>query len=125
MTANQVRHWQFPYGKGYVDVDPDRYAPVDKQVIAYACPRGHGFTRPFAPGATPPGEWDCPQHGERSAQPGRVLASLPEPLVETRPNRPKTSWAYLVERRSDTDLHQLLDEALAKRAAARADGNTT
>ncbi|MFJ8966969.1 RNA polymerase-binding protein RbpA [Lentzea sp. NPDC102401] len=107
------------YSKGPALTEADRDEPVEKQIALYACPRGHEFDRWLAPDADPPEEWECPQHGLRSPQPGLVLGPLPASRIGPRPGN--THWDHVKARRSIPELKELLAEALAKRGMDRCD----
>src|SRR5205807_9623889 len=81
--------------------------------VAFYCAKGH-VTRPsFAAEAAVPDSWDCPRCG----LPAGKDEAAPPPIPRTEPY--KTHLAYVRERRSDADGAAILEEALARRRAAR------
>lgn len=78
----------------------------------YLCPRGHVISIPFSVEADIPAEWEC-SCGEMAvirdgdAQTGEAE----DDEAASRPGR--THWDMLLERRSEEELAQLLEEQLA------------
>jgi len=79
-----------------------------RQRISFECPEGHQFTRVFAEEAETVAVWECPQCGRTALAANAVR---PEPK-KAKPAR--THWDMLMERRSASDLEQLLAERLAE-----------
>jgi ribosomal protein L37AE/L43A len=79
-----------------------------RQRISFECSEGHQFVRVFAEEAESVVVWECPQCG-RSAL--AANAARPEPK-KTKPVR--THWDMLMERRSTSDLEELLAQRLAE-----------
>lgn len=77
-----------------------------RQDVAFVCPNDHEFTLTFALEAELPTEWECPRCGEMSR---RADGVEPEPK-ETKPVR--THWDMLRERRSISELEEILAERL-------------
>jgi rubredoxin len=78
-----------------------------RQVVAYACPRGHEFEVPFAAEAEIPPAWECRVCGASAA---RVEGDVPA-AKQGKP--PRTHWDMLLERRSIEELEEILEERLA------------
>lgn len=78
-----------------------------RQSARYTCPRGHGFTVPFAAAAVPPAVWECRVCGSAA----ELNDGLPAPPPRSKPVR--THWDMLRERRSTEDLEEVLAERLA------------
>jgi len=77
-----------------------------RQNIAYKCKQGHEFEIPMSVEAEVPTTWECPRCGaEALSQDGRT----PEEKAE-KPAR--THWDMLLERRSITELEEILTERL-------------
>ena len=77
-----------------------------RQRVAYVCSQGHEFDIPMAADAEIPALWECPRCGaEALLRDGE----RPEPKAE-KPAR--THWDMLLERRSVTELEEILAERL-------------
>ena len=74
--------------------------------LGFDCPRGHHFELTFAQEADVPALWECPRCGLESKRSDGVE---PE-LKEVKPQR--THWDMLRERRSISELEDLLSERL-------------
>lgn len=86
---------------------PDRTAA--RRAVRYLCPHGHDFEVPFLaePNVVVPEVFECRQHG--------IEADVVDD-IDRRPKRPqkvRTHWDMLLERRSIPELEELLAEALA------------
>lgn len=80
------------------------FAP--RQLTSYDCPAGHTTTLPFAHDADIPYDWECAVCGAHA-----VLREGIEP--ERKPERKsRTHWDMLLERRSISDLEEVLAERL-------------
>jgi rubredoxin len=79
---------------------------ADRQTAAFDCPKGHHFEIPFAAEAELPPTWECRFCGATAT---RVDAEQPE---AKRSKPPRTHWDMLMERRTITDLEELLAERL-------------
>ncbi len=77
-----------------------------RQRVAYVCSQGHEFDIPMAAEAEIPFTWECPRCGAASRQRD---GSEPEGKLE-KPIR--THWDMLLERRSVTELEEILAERL-------------
>lgn len=77
-----------------------------RQEIGFDCARGHQFSVTFSAEADLPTLWDCPRCGLQAKRSDGVE---PE-LKETKPVR--THWDMLLERRSISELEELLAERL-------------
>ena len=77
-----------------------------RQDVAYACPHGHEFRLPFSAEAEVPSAWDCRVCGVEAL---KVDASRPE-TKKGKP--PRTHWDMLLERRTVSELEDLLHERL-------------
>lgn len=78
-----------------------------RQKVSFKCSNGHVFSIPMSTEADVPPLWECPRCGAQSANQD---GSLPEPKAE-KPIR--THWDMLLERRSVTELEEILAERLA------------
>src|SRR5262249_54818758 len=89
-----------------------------RQEIAFDCPKGHHFSVPFAAEAEIPATWECRVCG---AVAFTSAADLPTPK-KVKP--PRSHWDMLRERRSISDLEQVLAERLPLTRGERGiDGN--
>lgn len=77
-----------------------------RQEIGFDCPSGHHFNLMFAEEAEFPTQWECPRCGQTAS---RTDGSVAEEK-ETKP--PRTHWDMLLERRSISELEELLAERL-------------
>ena len=77
-----------------------------RQEIEFDCPHEHHFTITFSAEAELPTQWECPRCGAIAKRTDGVVA---EPK-ETKPVR--THWDMLLERRSISELEELLAERL-------------
>ncbi|SDE28244.1 RNA polymerase-binding protein RbpA [Auraticoccus monumenti] len=77
-----------------------------RQEIGFDCVRGHQFSVTFAAEADLPTLWDCPRCGSQAKRSDGVEAEV----KETKPAR--THWDMLLERRSISELEELLAERL-------------
>ena len=77
-----------------------------RQRVAYVCAQGHDFEIPMAAEADVPALWECPRCGAEGL---RRDGERPEPKAE-KPVR--THWDMLLERRSITELEEILTERL-------------
>ncbi|MDS1268735.1 RNA polymerase-binding protein RbpA [Lipingzhangella sp. LS1_29] len=83
--------------------------------VPFYCANGHETVPSFASEAAVPEEWECPRCGFPA---GKDRTQPPEP-PRTEPY--KTHLAYVKERRSDADGEAILEEALARLRANRAE----
>ncbi len=74
--------------------------------VGFDCPQGHHFELTFATDAELPAIWECPKCGKPA---NRTDGTLPEAKDE---KPPRTHWDMLIERRSISDLEELLAERL-------------
>ena len=77
-----------------------------RQEVGYDCSRHHHFTLVFSAEADIPSLWECPRCGAESL---RSDGQRPE-AKEEKPVR--THWDMLLERRSITELEEILTERL-------------
>jgi hypothetical protein len=77
---------------------------VARQQVGYKCPQGHEFEITMSDEAEVPATWECPRCG---AQALNVAGREPESKAE-KPAR--THWDMLRERRSISELEELLAE---------------
>jgi hypothetical protein len=77
-----------------------------RQVLGFDCPNGHHFEVTFSVEAELPTEWECPRCGSMAL---RSDGTKPEEK-DGKPQR--THWDMLRERRSISDLEDLLAERL-------------
>ncbi|MFC5994685.1 RNA polymerase-binding protein RbpA [Pseudonocardia hispaniensis] len=91
---------------GAVSYETDRnHDLAPRQLVRYVSPNGYEFEVPFATDAEPPATWESPQGGIGR----RVDGVAPEPK-KTKP--PRTHWDMLLERRTVSELEELLTERL-------------
>jgi hypothetical protein len=91
-------------GTSFEDESGIEFAP--RQRVTYDCPNGHEFDIPMAEDAEVPFTWECPRCGAESRQRD---GSAPDVKAE-KPAR--THWDMLLERRSITELEDILSERL-------------
>jgi hypothetical protein len=77
-----------------------------RQQVGYLCKRSHQFEITMSVEADVPAIWECPRCGEEALS---VDGILPEAKVE-KPAR--THWDMLLERRSISELEDILTERL-------------
>jgi predicted RNA-binding Zn-ribbon protein involved in translation (DUF1610 family) len=109
----------------------EHVVPVVTVVHSYHCPAGHVVTLRFAEDADEvPATWDCPKcgrtaHADETAARQESAAAGDGPLALFSPRTSasgKTHWDMLLERRTLTELEELLDERLALLRARDASG---
>lgn len=90
--------------KSFEDEKSIEFAP--RQEIGFDCPNDHHFTCAFSDEAELPTSWECPRCGQVAKRSDGV-----EMIVkEGKPQR--THWDMLLERRSISELEDLLAERL-------------
>jgi ribosomal protein L37AE/L43A len=77
-----------------------------RQQIEYACPQGHRFEVTMSVEADVPALWECPRCGSEALT---TIGIKPEEKAE-KPAR--THWDMLLERRSISELEDILTERL-------------
>mgnify|MGYP002751748738 FL=1 len=79
---------------------------VERKQVIYACPGGHEFGVAMATDAEPPATWEC-----RCGAEGLLRD---EPATDDKkPAKPqRTHWDMLLERRTEDELKELLQERL-------------
>ncbi len=77
-----------------------------RQRVVYVCPQGHTFDIPMSAEADIPPLWECPRCGAEALMKD---GERPEPKAE-KPVR--THWDMLLERRSVSELEEILAERL-------------
>ena len=90
--------------------------PAPRITAAYACPRGHEFTIPFAEDAEIPTTWECRLDGTAAS-----LVDGPTPEAK-KVKPPRTHWDMLLERRSMEELEEILNERLQEVRTRRGRG---
>jgi hypothetical protein len=77
-----------------------------RQEIEYICPDGHTFTITMADEAEVPDEWEDPKTGQlgRRVDGGEPVVKNEKPV--------RTHWDMLLERRSESELEEILTERL-------------
>src|SRR5215470_13590084 len=78
-----------------------------RQEVAFECPKGHRFSVPFAAEAEVPQKWECRICGAIAS-----TASGDEPAA-AKAKPPRSHWDMLMERRTISDLEEVLAERLA------------
>ncbi len=91
-------------GTSFEDESGIEFAP--RQLVSYDCANGHQFDIPMSSEAEIPFTWECPRCGASSRQRD---GSEPESKVD-KPVR--THWDMLLERRSISELEDILSERL-------------
>jgi len=77
-----------------------------RQQVGYACPQGHEFEITMSMEAEVPAVWECPRCGAEALSTSGI-----QPTLKTeKPTR--THWDMLLERRSVTELEDILRERL-------------
>ncbi|MBO9521064.1 MAG: RNA polymerase-binding protein RbpA [Nocardioidaceae bacterium] len=77
-----------------------------RQQVGYRCPRGHVFEITMSVEAEVPANWECPRCGE-------VALSVDGIVPEEKAEKPvRTHWDMLLERRSISELEDILTERL-------------
>ncbi|MGH3504354.1 MAG: RNA polymerase-binding protein RbpA [Nocardioidaceae bacterium] len=91
-------------GTSFEDESGIEFAP--RQSVAYDCPAGHEFEIPMSEEAEVPFTWECPRCGAESRQhdANQQDSQLDKPA--------RTHWDMLLERRSITELENILSERL-------------
>ena len=79
---------------------------VARKTVSFECQEGHVVTIPFAHDADIPARWQCPRCGADAV----VRDGSTAPAKAVKPGR--THWDMLLERRSVTELEELLQERL-------------
>jgi hypothetical protein len=77
-----------------------------RQQVGYACPQGHTFEITMSVEAEVPAKWECPRCGAEALSTDGIE---PEQKIE-KPVR--THWDMLLERRSISELEDILSERL-------------
>ena len=92
---------------GAVSYETDRNTELaPRQEAEYLCSKGHRFSVPFAADAEMPPTWECRADGTTAR-----LVDGNEPAAK-RAKPPRTHWDMLLERRSVSDLEEVLAERL-------------
>ena len=77
-----------------------------RQQVGYRCPQGHDFEITMSDEADVPAVWECPRCGEEALSTSGVER-------EVKAEKPvRTHWDMLLERRSITELEEILTERL-------------
>ena len=77
------------------------------QEVAFECPKGHRFSVPFAAEAEVPPTWECRICGATAS----TASGDQQAAAKAKP--PRSHWDMLMERRSISDLEEVLAERLA------------
>lgn len=94
---------------GAVSYETDRnHDLAPRRIVRYACPKDHEFEVPFSDDAEVPATWECRLHGTES----EIIDGEQQEQKKTKPAR--THWDMLLERRSISELEELLTERLAE-----------
>ncbi|GLZ37262.1 RNA polymerase-binding protein RbpA [Actinokineospora sp. NBRC 105648] len=95
---------------GAVSYETDRnHDLAPRRTVRYACPKGHDFEVPFSDDAEVPSVWECRLHGTESKM---LDGTEPEQAKKVKP--PRTHWDMLLERRTISELEDLLAERLTE-----------
>ena len=91
---------------GAVSYETDRdHDLAPRQMVRYRTDDGSVFEVPFADDAEIPNEWPC-----KNGQMGTLIEGDGQDAKEVKP--PRTHWDMLLERRSEAELQELLDERI-------------
>ena len=90
-----------------------------RAVTTYDCPQGHVTAVPFSDEAEVPYTWECRTCGSSAR---RRDGDQPAPKA-VKP--PRTHWDMLMERRTEGDLEEVLNERLAILRASRGEKTRT
>lgn len=94
---------------GAVSYETDRnHDLAPRHTVQYACPKGHEFDVPFSGDAEVPPTWECRLHGAES----KIIDGNEPEQKKIKP--PRTHWDMLLERRTISELEELLNERLAE-----------
>jgi hypothetical protein len=77
-----------------------------RQQVGYDCPQGHGFEITMSMEADIPATWECPRCGAEAMSRDGILPA------EKNEKPARTHWDMLLERRSITELEEILTERL-------------
>lgn len=103
---------------GAVSYETDRdHDLAPRRFARYRTPSGEDFDIPFADDAEIPSTWQC-----RNGQEGVLFEGGSQEAKKVKP--PRTHWDMLMERRSEAELEDLLNERL-ELLKARRRGATT
>jgi hypothetical protein len=92
---------------GAVSYETDRNTELaPRQHAEYRCSRGHQFTIPFASDAEIPLTWECKSDGMIA----KLVDGAEPESKKAKP--PRTHWDMLLERRSISELEEVLNERL-------------
>ena len=78
-----------------------------RQEVAFDCPKGHRFSVPFAAEAEIPAKWECRVCGATAT----TATGDQQTAAKVKP--PRSHWDMLMERRTISDLEEVLAERLA------------
>ncbi|MGL4745072.1 MAG: RNA polymerase-binding protein RbpA [Dermatophilaceae bacterium] len=90
----------------------DNVVPSERQMTEYACPSGHSVILPFSVEADVPAVWECRCGAEATLVGGAGFEAKPT-------KHQRTHWDMLLERRSISELEELLKERLTLLRASR------
>jgi hypothetical protein len=92
---------------GAVSYETDRnHDLAPRRTVRYACTKDHEFEVPFSDDAEVPPTWECRLHGTES----KIIDGGQPEQKKAKP--PRTHWDMLLERRSVSELEELLNERL-------------
>ncbi|GAB4054017.1 MULTISPECIES: RNA polymerase-binding protein RbpA [Catellatospora] len=93
---------------GAVSYESERNTELaPRQMREFLCAQGHRFEVPFAVEAEVPATWECKFDGSVA----RLVDGTEPEQKKVKP--PRTHWDMLLERRSMTELDEILNERLA------------
>ncbi|GAA1384408.1 RNA polymerase-binding protein RbpA [Catellatospora chokoriensis] len=93
---------------GAVSYESERNTELaPRQMREFLCAQGHRFEVPFAVEAEVPATWECKFDGSVA----RLVDGTQPEQKKVKP--PRTHWDMLLERRSMTELDDILNERLA------------
>lgn len=94
---------------GAVSYETDRnHDLAPRRTVRYACPKDHEFEVPFSDDAEVPITWECRLHGTES----EIVDGEQQEQKKIKPAR--THWDMLLERRTISELEELLTERLTE-----------
>lgn len=95
---------------------------AERQSFEYLCPNQHEFLLVFALGAEPPIEWEC----KKCQSTALLIGSERQLKVEAgEQDKPRTHYDMVLERRTKSELEEILKEVLADMRKRRSEGRLT
>ncbi|MDD7385068.1 MAG: RNA polymerase-binding protein RbpA [Actinomycetaceae bacterium] len=89
----------------------ENVTPAQRKNVWYDCPNGHSFTVTFYVEAVPPAQYEC-KCGAMAQLRNMDEAATDDEDSKKSAKPQRTHWDMLMERRSEDELKELLDERL-------------